>query len=97
MTALGMIRAQPLGSELRLFIGKSFTDVTVRRDTKWPSMWRVNTADGWVSDMVNLTRAKDAAIQCARPKGLGGTEIVRWDRRETAVRGATAHFEAGAS
>ena len=31
-------------------------------DAKWPGMWRVRWPDG-LSDMVNLTRAKDA-IAC---------------------------------
>jgi hypothetical protein len=31
---------------------------------------------------VNLTRAKDASITWARPRGLGGTEVIHWDRRE---------------
>jgi hypothetical protein len=52
-------------------------------DGKWPTMWRVRMRDGCLTDMVNLTRAKDAAIAYARPRGLGSSEIVRWDRRET--------------
>ena len=32
-------------------------------DLKWPGMWRVRMPDGWVSDMTNLARAKDAAIR----------------------------------
>ena len=32
-------------------------------DQEWPELYRVRTAhDGRLSDMVNLTRAKDAAI-----------------------------------
>jgi hypothetical protein len=34
-------------------------------DAKWPGMWRVRTADGRLSDMVNLTRARDAAMELA--------------------------------
>jgi hypothetical protein len=34
-------------------------------DAHWPNMWRVRLANGHVSDMVNLTRARDAA----RPLG----------------------------
>ena len=30
-------------------------------DTKYPKMWRVKYPDGRLTDMVNLTRAKDAA------------------------------------
>jgi len=32
-----------------------------RRDTKYPNMWRVVEPDTTLSDMVNRTRAKDAA------------------------------------
>jgi hypothetical protein len=32
-------------------------------DVNWPGMWRVRWSDGTRSDMVNLTRAKDA-IAC---------------------------------
>jgi hypothetical protein len=29
-------------------------------DARWPGMWRLRQADGSLSDMVNLTRARDA-------------------------------------
>jgi len=72
-------------SEQRLYIGSRFTGFAVRPDTQWPSMWRVHGPDGRVSDIVNLTRAKDAAVTWARPRGLGGDETVRWHHRETAL------------
>ena len=34
-------------------------------DGEWPHMFRVRSADGTLSDMVNLTRAKDAARAAA--------------------------------
>jgi hypothetical protein len=34
-------------------------------DKAWPGMWRVRTPDGWLSDMANLSRAKDAAMAIA--------------------------------
>ena len=34
-------------------------------DGRWPAMWRVCRPDGSLSDMVNLTRAKDAAVSIA--------------------------------
>jgi hypothetical protein len=34
---------------------------TVIPDRDWPSMWRVRLPDGHVTDMVNYTRARDAA------------------------------------
>ena len=71
--------------ELGLHIGGHFTGVAVVADGKWPAMWRVRLRDGRLSDMVNLTRAKEAAVAHARPRGLGGGQGVRWERRETAV------------
>ena len=40
--------------------------VTVKADAKWPNMWRVHLPNGQVSDMTNLTRAKDAARALSR-------------------------------
>jgi hypothetical protein len=42
-------------------------------DPQWSGMWRVRLPDGFLSDMVNITRAKDAARSLAllalnRPK-----------------------------
>ncbi len=31
-------------------------------DAAWPALWRVKLPNGQLTDMVNLTRAKDAAI-----------------------------------
>jgi hypothetical protein len=49
-------------------------------------MWRVRMGER-LSDMVNLTRAKDAAITWARPRGLGGHEVAAWRRRESPAGG----------
>jgi hypothetical protein len=38
---------------------------TVVPDRHWPEMWRVQLPGSHLSDMVNLTRAKDAAIALA--------------------------------
>jgi hypothetical protein len=35
-------------------------------DANWPGMWRVRWPDGSLSDMANLTRAKDAAFVIAQ-------------------------------
>lgn len=40
--------------------------VTIKPDAKWPNMWRVHLPNGQVSDMTNLTRAKDAARSLSR-------------------------------
>jgi hypothetical protein len=37
----------------------------IERDSKYPQMWRVRLPDGTLTDMVNLTRAKDAALDIA--------------------------------
>jgi hypothetical protein len=34
--------------------------VSIVPDTKWPNMYRLRFPDGRLSDMLNLTRAKDA-------------------------------------
>lgn len=76
---------------LRLYIGGRLTGVTVEPDGRYPDMWRIHAAGeaaskaGRVSDMVNLARAKDAALLWARPRGLGGAEVARWHRREGRV------------
>jgi hypothetical protein len=62
---------------LKLYIGKQFTGVTLEPDTRYPWMWYICKGEQQ-SHMVNLTRAKDAAITWARPKGLGGHEVVSW-------------------
>jgi hypothetical protein len=36
--------------------------IQIERDAKYPDMWRVVRADGSLSDLVNRTRAKDAAM-----------------------------------
>jgi len=38
------------------------SDYSVVQDEKYPQMWRVRRPDGSLSDMVNQTRAKDAAM-----------------------------------
>ena len=68
---------------VRLSIGAKFAGVAVEPDPRWPNMWRVRVGDR-LSDMGNLTRARDAAIAWARPRGLGSEEIAAWHRRETA-------------
>jgi hypothetical protein len=39
-------------------------------DAAWPNMWRVKLPNGLLSDMVNLTRAKDAAVSLGRAANL---------------------------
>ncbi len=77
---------------LRLYINSRFTGVTVVPDAEWPDMWRIRHDDGRLSDMVNLSRAKDAAITWARPRGLGGGEAAQWHHRETRSEAVQARF-----
>ena len=67
---------------LDLFIGTRRTPVSLHPDPDWPGQWRIHRGDQ-VSDMVNLTRAKDAAIAWARPRGLGSGEVAHWRTRQT--------------
>jgi hypothetical protein len=43
--------------------------------------------------VANVSRAKDAAIGWARPRGLGPSEVARWHRRETAPETAYGAFD----
>jgi hypothetical protein len=53
----------------------------------WPQMWRVHWPDGSISDMVNLTRAKDAAVTIAnRSAASHDRRMFHWEpahRQET--------------
>jgi hypothetical protein len=53
--------------------------VEVVPDSRWPNMWRVRSTDGSLSDMVNLARAKDAAIAIAeRGPPARNRRLVSW-------------------
>ena len=50
-----------------LYVGKRSTGITIRPDATWRAMWRIHWADGRPpSDIVNLSRAKDAALASRR-------------------------------
>lgn len=51
------------GHRLRLSTGRLLA--TVQPDRRWAGMYRVRFRDGHLTDMVNLSRAKDAAIALA--------------------------------
>jgi len=56
----------PCGTEHHLFYGDSRKPIfRVVPDDFYPDMWRVMHPDGSLSDMANLTRAKDAAFVMA--------------------------------
>jgi hypothetical protein len=52
------------GLKLRLGSVRGWVLATVEPDVEWPSMWRVRWSGG-LTDLVNITRAKDAAISIA--------------------------------
>ena len=54
---------------LKLYVGRKFTGITIEPDQIWPKMYRIRDKTG-CSDMVNLTRAKDASISWARQAGF---------------------------
>ena len=74
-----------------LYLGQRTTGISVCQDRVYPDMWRIER-NGVASDMVNLSRAKDAAISWARPKGLGGEEVAHWRYRQTARAGSPVHL-----
>jgi hypothetical protein len=57
--------------------------IAVVPDKIYPTMWRIKHRDGKLSDMVNLTRARDAAITFAmndyrqKTKGVRAVEAPR--------------------
>jgi hypothetical protein len=51
------------GHRLRLLTGRLLA--TVEPDRRWAAMYRVRFRDGHLTDMVNLSRAKDAATALA--------------------------------
>jgi hypothetical protein len=51
------------GDSVRLRSGRVVA--TIGPDKVWRDMWRVHLPDGHVTDMVNRTRAKDAAATLA--------------------------------
>ena len=65
-------------SALRLHPGSRSTGIMVCSDETWPGMYRVHLPDGHVTDMVNLTRAKDAAATLSNLCG-GQLKLIRWE------------------
>jgi hypothetical protein len=46
----------------KLMLGTRNTGVKTIPESKWPGMFRVEYPPGTISDMVNLSRARDAAV-----------------------------------
>ena len=75
---------------LELWIGQKDTGVRVREDGVYRAMWRICWPGGALSPMCNISRAKEAAILFARPRGLGGHAVARWHVREIDVEAPPA-------
>lgn len=71
---------------MELYIGRKATGISVRPDGQWPGMWRIHH-DQRVSDMVNLARAKDAAVSWANLPGGAQGKLVNWRYTKTARDG----------
>jgi len=73
---------------------------TVEPDAQWPKMYRVRLSNGELTDMVNLTRAKDAAVALALgklnrlppPLPNGRPRMARKERRETAAEASPMRY-----
>ena len=92
---------RPRPTVLALHYGTSKTPLAwVIPDAKYPSMWRIKWPDGHLSDMVNLSRAKDAAVAIAeRGPPARYRRMFNWkqDYSKTAAQaGAGAFSEPGA-
>ena len=53
------------GKQLRPLSNRRGVLATIEPDETWPGMWRVRLPDGYLTDIVNLSRAKDAAASLA--------------------------------
>jgi hypothetical protein len=67
----------------RLMVGRRWSGARIVPDLVWPKMWRVEFPAGRLSDMVNRTRAKDAAA------ALVLTDL---NRQETAAEATPGGF-----
>jgi hypothetical protein len=70
-------------------------------DSRWPGMWRIAWPDGELSDMANLSRAKDAAeVICATGRK---SSLLHWKRHgcerplEAATGALAADDDSGAA
>jgi hypothetical protein len=62
-------------------VGRRTGIVSIEQDEIYPSMWRVRLPDGRLTDMVNLSRARDAARSAA-------LSILNTEERQLAGPGA---------
>jgi hypothetical protein len=65
-------------TEHRLYLGRKFTGIAVKSDDQWPTMYRIHWPDLPPSDLVNLSRAKDAAMRWAGRHGGSAGFGLKW-------------------
>jgi hypothetical protein len=77
-----MIKLNPPQVVFALHYGRARTPIaSVMPDADWPGMWRIAWPDGSLSDLVNLARAKDAAVAIVeRGPPARNRQRVHWDR-----------------
>src|SRR5262245_13830122 len=75
----------------KLYEGRRALGWELVQDEKFPSMWRVKGPDGTLSDMVNLTRAKDAGRLLAG-RGQVATRF-QWKATQARAEDGTARFD----
>jgi hypothetical protein len=86
----GLNSRSPQNPQWALQYGNARTPLAlVAPDSRWPEMWRIHWPDGEVSDLTNLSRARDAALvicECGPPRRY--EKLFRWRKvawaRETA-------------
>ena len=78
----------------KLYLGTKFTGITVQPDEKYPDMYRVHWADRPPSDMVNLARAKDAAMRWAGREGGETAKRLKWRTPKAPSGGGWSDFPA---
>jgi len=81
-----------MNKEWRLYIGTKSTGIVVRPDEKYPSMYRIHWADRPPSDMVNLSRAKDAAMRWAGRGGGMDAKRLNWKAPKRPLEGGTVRY-----
>jgi hypothetical protein len=78
-----------IATTFALYYGRAQSPlVRVVPDSRQPNMWRVSWPDGALSDMVNLSRAKDACVVlCERGPPARNRRRFRWEleRSKTAA------------
>jgi hypothetical protein len=72
-------------SEWRLYLGAKSTGIVVASDKKYPKMYRIHWPDRPPSDMVNLSRAKDAAMRWAGRAGGQDKLRLKWIAPKSAL------------